>query len=408
MEDHGIVVKDPSLDLGRMMKRKDEVVGRLVQGVSFLLKKNGVDWIRATGTLQDLRGDVKSIEVHEEAGGKRRLETRRVLIATGSGPAELPGLPFDGKDIVSSTEALSFREVPKRLLVVGAGAIGLELGSVWSRLGSDVTVVEMMPEIIPGWDAKLAGSLRKILKIQGITFILEARVTGVQRKKGVLEARVEAGKTGRREIYSADKILVAVGRRPDHARAGILDAGITLDERGYVRADDNFMTNLPGVFAIGDVIGGAMLAHKAEDEGIVCVERMSGIPAHMRYDIVPNVIYTAPEVASVGATEEQLRAEGAAYRTGTFSFKANGRAIALGETEGFVKILADAASDEILGVHILGPRASALIAEPVAFMEFGGSAEDVARTVHAHPTLSEAVREAAFSVDGRAIHAVSS
>jgi dihydrolipoamide dehydrogenase len=369
----------------------------LTQGVAGLFKKNKVE--RVSGSARLTAAD--TVEVTNGAT-QRVLKARRVLIATGSAPIELPDLPFDGQRIVSSTEALCFTQVPRRLLVVGAGAIGLELGSVWNRLGSEVLVVEFMDRVVPGMDRRMGELLRKALEKQGIRFRLQTTARHATAGDGALRVTLESqGKTSEEEC---DVVLVAVGRRPFTDGLGAREIGVAVDERGRVQVDEHYATNVPGVYAIGDVIAGPMLAHKAEEEGIAAVERMAGQPGHVNYDAVPNIVYTWPELASVGMSEEQAQSQEIRYRAGAFPFIANGRARCMHETEGMVKILADAATDKLLGVHILGPRASDLIAEAALAMEFGASAEDIARSVHAHPTLPEAVKEAALAVAERAIH----
>jgi dihydrolipoamide dehydrogenase len=396
---HGIQVGQPGLDLPAMLARKDKVVKGLTDGVASLLKKNKVT--RVSGTAR-LAGPGK-VAVKSAGGEESTLEAKAVLLATGSEPARLPSLPFDGTNIVSSTEALAFEKVPEHLIVVGAGYIGLELGSVWSRLGAKVTVVEFLPRVLPLGDEEIAGLLHRSLLKQGLTFHLDTRVTGASTQGG--QVIVNANSKGRDVLFQGDKVLVAVGRRPYTAGLGLKEAGVAVDEKtGRVAVDENLQTNVPGVYAIGDLIDGPMLAHKAEEDGIAFAERLAGQQTHVNYDTVPSVIYTWPEVASVGLTEEQVKASGREYRVGKFKFSANARSRTMDELEGVVKILADAKTDRLLGVHIFGPRASELIAEAVAVMEFSGSAEDIARICHAHPTLSEAVKEAALAVDGRAIH----
>ena len=390
---HGIRASGVELDLAAMMARKDKVVRGLTQGVAGLFKKNGVEWVRGVGRLAGAR---------RVAVGDRVLETRHVLIATGSEPAPLRGLPFDGERIVSSTEALALARVPGRLLVVGAGAVGLELGSVWSRLGAQVTVVEFMDAILPGMDRGMTTQLRRILERQGLGFRLETSATGAARAGAGVRVTLES--KGRSEELEADVALVAIGRRPYLEGLGLAEAGVRLDERGRIAVNERFETNVAGVFAIGDAIPGLMLAHKAEEEGIAAVELMAGGAGHVNYDAIPNVVYTWPELASVGIGEEEAARRGVTVSVGSFPFMANGRARCMGETDGGVKILADARTDRIVGLHILGPRASDLIAEAALAVEFGASAEDVARTVHAHPTLPEAVKEAALAVGKRAIH----
>jgi dihydrolipoamide dehydrogenase len=398
---HGIRVGDVGLDLPAMMRRKDEVVKGLTDGVQFLFRKNKINPVFGAARLTS----PTTLSVARNEGGSMDLEARHVLLATGSEPTPLPFLPFDGKTVVGSTEALSFDRVPEHLVVVGGGYIGLELGSVWKRLGAKVTVIEFLPRIVPMADLEIGGLLQKSLVKQGLEFHLETRVTGakVQGPRAVVAAQASDGKT--LEV-ACDRILVAVGRRPYTQGLNLEGVGVKVDAKtGKVPVDDHFRTNLPSVSAIGDLIAGPMLAHKAEDEGVACAEILAGKAGHVNYDAIPSVIYTWPEMASVGITEEQARERGLKYRVGKFPFLANGRAKAMDETEGVVKILADEASDRVLGVHIFGPRASDLIAEAVTTLEFSGSAEDIARICHAHPTLSEAVREAALAVDRRAIHA---
>lgn len=392
---HGIRLEGAGLDLAAMMRRKDEVVRSLVTGVDGLFRKNRIARYLGHGRL-DGPGRV----VVEGDGGTTLLEARHILIATGSKVAQLRGVPLDGDRIGTSTEALAFPEVPGRLVVIGAGAIGLELGSVWSRLGSKVTVLEYMDRILPGFDAEITAEAHRILQKQGLEFRLGARVTG---------ARVEAGRCvvewEGAEPLTADRVLVAVGRVPNTDGLGLETVGIETDPKGCIPVNDHFATRAPGVYAIGDVIRGPMLAHKASEEGIACVERLVTGYGHVNYDAIPNVVYTQPEVASVGKTEEELKAAGVAYRKGVFQFRANGRARCLGQMEGRAKVLADARTDRLLGVHIVGPRAGDLIAEAAVAIEFGASSEDLARCTHAHPTLPEVLKEAALAVDGRAIHA---
>jgi dihydrolipoamide dehydrogenase len=394
---HGIKVGDVEIDLATMMARKDRVVKVLTQGVAGLLRKNKVE--RFTGSAR-----ISAAGTVEVSNGAEHqvLQGRRVLIATGSAPVELPGLPFDGKYIVSSTEALRFSQVPQRLLIVGAGAIGLELGSVWNRLGSQVLFVEFMDRIVPGMDRAMGEQLKKALEKQGLTFRLRTTARAAVVDDG--QVRVTLESEGKTSEEKCDVVLVAVGRRPFSDRLGAREIGVQFDERGRIEVGEHFATNVPGVYAIGDVIAGPMLAHKASEEGIAVVEAMAGQAGHVNYNAIPNVVYTWPELASVGITEEQAREQGIQFRVGSFPFMANGRARCMNETEGSVKILADAKTDRILGVHILGPRASDIIAEAAIAMEFGASAEDIARSAHAHPTLPEAVKEAALAVNGRALH----
>ena len=394
---HGVKVSGVELDLGAMMTRKDRVVRGLTQGVASLFKKNKVVWVQGAARLAApgrvaVRG----------AQGEQTLEAARVLIASGSEPAPLRTLPFDGERIVSSTEALSLSRVPARMLVVGAGAVGLELGSVWSRLGAEVTVVEIVDRILPGMDRGMAGQLQRALERQGLTFRLATEARGAARTSNGVRVTV-ASKDGSADV-EADVVLVAIGRRPYLNGLGVRELGVKVDERGRIVVNDRFETSVTGVFAIGDVIAGPMLAHKASEEGVIAVECMAGQPAHVNYDAIPNIVYTWPELASVGLSEEEAAARGVAVAVGTFPFSANGRARCMNETDGGVKVLADARTDRIVGVHILGPRASDLIAEAALAMEFDASSEDVARSVHAHPTLPEAIKEAALAVSKRAIH----
>jgi len=390
----GIKVK-PELDLAAMLAFKDSGVKGNVDGVAFLLKKHKVDHFHGSGRILG----PGMVEVTFINGEKQAVETKAVVIATGSEVAKLPGIAIDEERVVSSTGALSLPQVPKRMVVIGAGYIGLELGSVWSRLGSAVTVVEMLDRITPGLDTELAKQLQRVLEKQGLTFKLGAKVTGVDAKGKSLKLTLEPAET-----LETDVLLVAVGRVPNTEGLGLIEAGIRCDERGRVTVDRRFETSVPGVYAIDDVIAGPMLAHKAEDEGIAVAENLAGQAGHVNYDVIPSVIYTAPEVASVGKSEEELKEAGIEYRIGKFPFTANGRAKVNRTTEGFVKVLAEADTDRVLGVHIIGPDAGTMIAEAAVLMEFGGSAEDLARTCHAHPTLNEAVKEAALAVDKRPIH----
>ena len=398
---HGIDVAPPSLNLGRMMARKDDVVKKLTDGIAFLFKKNKIGSFAGSGTLlgPDPNG-VQQVEV--EGGAPARLLGKKVLLATGSEAVQLPSLPFDGDSVVSAREALCFDQVPEHLLVVGGGYIGLELGSVWLRLGAQVTVVEMLPRLIAGSDSQVADTLMRSLKKQGMRFMMGGKVAGVEKRDGKLQARVEL-EGGVQEI-ACDKVLVAVGRRPLTAGLGLEKLGVQMAE-GRIRVDADYLTSVPGIYAIGDLIAGPMLAHKAMEEGAVCVERMQGEPSQVDYGCVPGICYTWPEAASVGRTEDSLKEEGISYKSGKYNFIGNGRARCMDETEGFVKVLAEAEGGRLLGVHIIGPRASDMIAEAVTVMSFGGSGEDIALTIHAHPTLSEAFKEAALDLDKRAIHA---
>ena len=391
-EKHGIKAK-ASLDLKTMMGRKDEVVKGLTDGIAFLFKKNKVDWVKGTG---------KVTGPNEVTVGDQKLSTKNIIIATGSDVASLPGVEIDEKRVVSSTGALALPEVPKNMIVIGAGVIGLELGSVWRRLGAQVTVIEYMDRILPGMDLDLAKNFQKILTKQGFEFKLGAKVSGVKNTGKGAEVSFEL--EGKTQTAKADYVLMAVGRKPYTAGLGLEAVGIELDNRGRVPVDGHLRTKVPSIWAIGDVIVGPMLAHKAEEEGILVVEQIAGQKPHINYDAIPGVVYTWPEVAAVGATEEQLKEKGIAYNAGKFPFLANSRGRAVGETDGFVKILADKATDRVLGVHIVGPDAGTLIAEAVLAMEFGASSEDIARTCHAHPTLNEAVKEAALATFAKPIH----
>ena len=397
---HGIKVDHLALDLPAMLKRKDEVVKSLTDGVRYLFRKNKIEAVAGTASLTS----PTTLAVTTNEGATTELEAGHILLATGSEPTPLPFLPFDGKSIVSSTEALAFETVPAHLVVVGGGYIGLELGSVWKRLGAKVTVIEFLPRIVPLADVELGDLLKKSLAKQGLEFHLETKVTGAKVEGTEVTVTAET-KDGKALSIDCDKVLVAVGRRPYTEGLNLEGWASQLEPKtGKVLVDPHFRTNVPTISAIGDLIQGPMLAHKAEDEGIACAEILAGKPGHVDYNTIPSVIYTWPEMASVGITEEQAKEQGLKYRVGKFPFLANGRAKAMDETEGLVKILADAATDRVLGVHIIGPRASDMIAEAVTTMEFAGSAEDIARICHAHPTLSEAVREAALAVDRRAIH----
>jgi len=391
----------PELDLQKMLAFKDEGVKGNVDGVAYLLKKNKIDSFHGTGRILG----TGKVEVTFINGETSVLATRAVVIATGSDVATLPGLVIDEQKVVSSTGALTLESVPKTLLVIGAGVIGLELGSVWRRLGSEVIVVEYLDRILPGMDAEVARSFQRILEKQGFVFRLGQKVTGVVEADGGLSVSVlAAAGDGSADTLLADVVLVAVGRKPYSDGLGLDEAGIARDAKGRITISEHFETSLSGVYAIGDVIAGPMLAHKAEDEGVAVAEIIAGQAGHVNYDVIPSVIYTAPEVASVGKTEEDLKMAGVAYNAGKFPFTANGRAKVNRTTDGFVKVLADAVTDRVLGVHIIGPHAGDLIAEAAVLMEFGGSAEDLARTCHAHPTLTEAVKEAALAAGKRAIH----
>jgi dihydrolipoamide dehydrogenase len=395
LAEHGVLVSGVQLDLARMQARKAEVVGANVKGVEFLFRKNKVTWLKGAGKIV-APGQVEVAgEVHA---------AKHIVIATGSDSTPLAGVPVDERRIVTSTGALELERVPGHLVVIGGGVIGLELGSVWRRLGAEVTVIEYLDRLIPGMDAELAKQLERVLARQGLTFKLLSKVTGATADAEGVTLTVEPAAGGAAETLRADTVLLAIGRRPHTEGLGLVELGVALDARGRVVTDAHFATNIPGIFAIGDAIAGPMLAHKAEEEGVALAELLAGQAGHVNYGAVPSVIYTWPEVAAVGATEEELKAAGTAYKTGKFPFTANGRARAMGDVDGFVKILADAKTDRVLGAHILGPDAGTLIAEIALAMEFGASAEDVARTCHAHPTLNETVKEAALAVAGRALH----
>ncbi len=391
--DHGFKVGDIEVDVAGMISRKDTVVAGLTGGVKGLFKKNKIDWVRGFGKLTG----TDSVEV-TGGEGTTTLRARQILLATGSVPIELPFLKFDQERIIDSTGALSLPEVPKHLVVVGGGVIGLELGSVWLRLGAKVTVLEAMPTILPGMDAEVVRQASRIFGKQGFEIRTGTRVTGAERREDGVSVTIEGG-----DPIEADYVLVAVGRRAYTEGMGLEEVGVRL-ERGVIQVDERFHTGVGNIYAVGDAIGGRMLAHKAEEEGVAAVEWMTGKHGHVNYEAVANVVYTWPEIASVGQTEDELKAAGREYRSGKFPWTANGRAKAMGEADGFVKILADPKSDRVLGIHILGPRASDLIAEGALAIEFEAAAEDIARSVHAHPTLPEAMKEAALAVGGRAIH----
>ncbi len=387
---------DISLDLPAMMKQKDKVVGELTKGVEFLFKKNKVEGI--TGEAKILAPG--KVEVRAADGSTRSLEAKHIIISTGSEVMPLPGVTPDETRIVTSTGILSLKAVPKRLLVVGAGVIGLELGSVWRRLGSAITVVEFLDRITPGLDNEISKQFQRILTKQGMSFQLSTKVVGVDGKGDVLKVTVEPAAGGAQQVIETDVMLVAIGRRPYTAGLGLEEVGVALDPKQRIITDAHYKTNIPGIWAVGDCREGPMLAHKAEDEAVACAERIAGRAGHVNYDAIPSVVYTTPEVATVGKTEEDLKAAGIAYKIGKFPFTANARAKTIVSTEGFVKILADATTDRVLGVHIIGPEAGNLIAEATLAIEFGAVSEDIARTCHAHPTLTEAVRQAAMGVEG--------
>ena len=395
--EHGITVGEVGLDLRAMMERKDKVVTTLTRGVEFLFRKNKVDWLRGKGRI----AAPGRVAVAGADDASQEIEATSIIIASGSESTPLPGVGIDERRIVSSTGALSLDHVPDRLVVIGGGYIGLELGSVWRRLGAKVTVVELLDHIVPNMDRDLGQALQRALARSGIEFKLGTKVVGLREAQGGLSLEIEGPE---RQALAADTVLVSIGRRPYTEGLGLDAVGVALDEQSRIVVDDSFATNIPGIYAIGDVIRGPMLAHKAEEEGIALAERLVGQKPQVDYDAIPAVIYTWPEVASVGKTEEELKVAGVPYRTGKFPFTANPRARTNGYTEGFVKILAESETDRVLGIHIIGPDAGTLIAEATLAKEFGASAEDIARTCHAHPTLSEALKEAALAVDGRAIH----
>jgi len=397
--DMGVKVK-PTLDLKAMLAFKDEGVQGNTDGVAFLLKKNKIDTFEGTGKIS-APGEVT---VTPQKGKAETIATKSIVIATGSEVAQIPGIDIDEKRVVSSTGALTLPEVPKKLLVVGAGYIGLELGSVWRRLGAEVVVVEFLDRITPGLDGEVAKQFERILKKQGITFRLGHKVAAVESSSKGAKVTIEPSQGGKAETLNCDVVLVSIGRVPFTEGLGLETLGVQLDDRGRVVTDDHYKTNVEGIYAIGDVIKGPMLAHKAEDEGVALAEILAGQAGHVNYGVIPGVVYTFPEVASVGKTEEELKDDGVGYRVGKFPFMANGRAKVNRTTDGFVKVLADERTDRILGVHIIGPDAGNMIAEAAVAMEMGASAEDLARTCHAHPTLTEAVKEAALAVDKRALH----
>jgi len=393
---HGIKISKVELDLKAMMARKDKVVEQLTGGIEFLFKKNKVEYVKGAGAISG-PGEVT-------VDGKTKLSTKRILIATGSDVMPLPGVEIDEKRIVSSTGALELDTVPKSMVVVGGGYIGLEMGSVWARLGAQVTVVEFLDRITPGMDGETAKMLQRVLARQGLDFKLGSKVTSAKTNKSSVSLTVEPAKGGEAETLKADIVLVAIGRQPYTDGLGLEELGVNKDNRGFIQVDKTYQTNVEGIYAIGDAIPGPMLAHKAEEEGIAAAEIMAGQHGHVNYETVPGVVYTWPEVATVGKTEEELKEAGVDYKVGKFPFTANSRAKANDDADGFVKILADAKTDWVLGAHIIGPDAGTLIHEAVMAMEFGGAAEDIARAFHAHPTLNEAVKEAALAVDGRPIH----
>ncbi len=395
LKDHGVMVEGVTLDLARMQARKGEVVGANTKGVEFLFRKNKVTWLKGAGRI----AGPGSVDVDGTA-----YTAKSIVIATGSESVPLPGITVDEHRIVSSTGALELTAVPKHLVVIGGGVIGLELGSVWRRLGAEVTVIEFLDRIVPGMDTEIATAFQRILQKQGFKFRLGMKVTAAATVPDGVSLTVEPAQGGTAETIEADVVLLSIGRRPYTEGLGLEAAGVALDERQRVKVDPHYATSVPGIYAIGDVIAGPMLAHKGEDEGVAVAEILAGQAGHVNYGAIPSVVYTWPEVASVGRTEDELKADGIAYTIGKFPFTANGRARAMGDTDGFVKILADKSTGRLLGAHVIGPDAGTLIAELTTVIEFGASAEDVARICHAHPTLSEAVKEAALAADGRALH----
>jgi dihydrolipoamide dehydrogenase len=398
--EHGIKIGKIELDISAMQARKAKVVSDNTKGIEFLFKKNKVTYVIGEGRITA----PGQIEVKAKDGSVSAIAAKAIIIATGSEVTPLPGVDIDEKAIISSTGALELTAVPKHLVVIGAGVIGLELGSVWRRLGAEVTVVEYLDRSLPFHDLEISKQMQRILERQGLKFKLSTKVTGAKTAKGQVTLTLEPAAGGDKEELTADSVLVAIGRRPVTDGLGAKEVGVEIDNRGFVKVNSHFQTAVPGIYAIGDVIGGAMLAHKAEEEGVALAEQLAGQHGHVNYDAIPGVVYTWPEVANVGKTEEQLKAEGVAYKVGKFPFTANGRARAMGDIDGFVKILADAKTDRVLGAHIIGPNAGDLIAEVVLGMEFAAASEDLARTCHAHPGLGEAVKEACLAVDGRALH----
>jgi dihydrolipoamide dehydrogenase len=397
---HGIEVGSVSVNVSKMIERKNDVVRQLTTGIAGLFKKNKIEHVLGLGSFVGIDGEWKVIQA-TDGSNTQNLRAKNVIIATGSEPAELPTLKFDGKAILSSTEALDLTSIPEHLIVVGAGVIGLELGSVWKRLGSKVTVIEFSDQFLPAVDQQLAREFQKLIAKQGLEIHLGHQCLGAKVSGGKVHVEVENRASKEKITLTGDKVLVATGRRPNTDGLKLDQVGLQTDEKGRIVIDDHFKTKIPGIYAVGDVVRGPMLAHKAEEEGIAAVEIIAGQAGHVNYHAIPWVIYTWPELAWVGFTEEEVKAKGLNYKTGTFPFLANGRAKAMDEQDGMVKVIADAKTDRVLGVHIVGPRASDLIAEAVATIEYGGSSEDIARSSHAHPTLSEALKEAALGVDGR-------
>jgi dihydrolipoamide dehydrogenase len=398
MQKHGINATGVTLDLAKMLARKDAVVKQLTTGVGFLFKKHKIDSIIGSGRI--VSKDI--VEVKALDGKVTTMNTRRILVATGSAPIELPGLKFDGKMIVDSTGGLEFKEVPKKLLIVGGGYIGVEMGSIWRRLGSEVLVVEFTDRILPLMDQEMSAMLQKSLEKQGLKFKFNSAALGAEIKDGKVLVTIKTGE--QTAVEECDRVLVCTGRKPVTDGLGLGELGVAMDKRGFVLVDAHYQTSVPGVYAIGDVIGGLMLAHKAEEEGIAAAELMAGKAGHVNYKVVPGVVYTHPEFAQVGLTEADAKRDGIEVKVGKFPLIANGRAIAIAETEGLMKVIGDARTDKLLGVQILAPHAGDIIAEACVAMEFGASTEDLGRTMHAHPTLPEALKEAALAVEKRAIH----
>ncbi len=397
---HGILIDEPKVDIAQMISRKNDVVDQTTKGINFLMDKNKITVLQGVGSFES----ATQIKVTKADGSSEVIEAKNTIIATGSKPSSLPFITLDKERVITSTEALNLKEVPKHLIVIGGGVIGLELGSVYLRLGSDVTVVEYLDKIIPGMDGTLSKELQKTLKKQGMKFMLSTAVSGVERNGDTVKVTAK-DKKGEAVVVEGDYCLVSVGRRPYTDGLGLEKAGVELDERGRVKTNDHLQTNVPNIYAIGDVVKGAMLAHKAEEEGVFVAETLAGEKPHVNYNLIPGVVYTWPEVAGVGKTEEQLKEAGVAYKTGSFPMRALGRSRASMDTDGVIKILADEKTDEILGVHMIGARAADMIAEAVVAMEFRASAEDIARISHAHPTYTEAIKEAALDATGkRAIH----
>jgi dihydrolipoamide dehydrogenase len=400
LADIGVEVGSVKLNLKKMLANKDKVVGDLTKGIAFLLKKNKIDWVVGVATVKS----AGEVVVKAASCPAITLKARRILIATGSEPIPLPGVETDEKRVVSSTGALALATVPKHMVVVGGGYIGLEMGSVWARLGAEVTVVEFLDRIVPTMDNEISKRFMAILRKQGMTFKLSTKVTGAKVGRAGVKLALELSKTGESETLDADVVLVSIGRRPYTQGLGLGALGVAMDQRGFIQVDADFESSVPGVFAIGDCVPGPMLAHKAEEDGVAAVEIMAGQSGHVDYGLVPSIVYTHPEVASIGKTEDELKQAGTGYRKGSFPFTANSRARTTGDIDGTVKILADAETDRVLGVHIIGPEAGNLIHECATAMAFGATAEDIARTCHGHPTYNEAVKEAALAVDGRPIH----